>query len=77
MLVTRLQVQGGANMTKQQFGVLYTNHFQANTDPVPSLLLQQGEQQRRNHCCQRMGPIFNLRNNASYYSTVFPCVNQI
>ena len=39
LLVNRLQVQGGANMTKHQFGGHMYTPF-----PVPSLLLQQGEQ---------------------------------
>ena len=35
-------------MTKHQFGVYTVNqHFQGNAEPVPSLLLQQGEQETK------------------------------
>ena len=45
LLINRLQVQGGADMTQTQFGVYCVTHnFQATTEPIPSLSLQQGEQ---------------------------------
>ena len=42
LLVNRLQVEGGANMTKHQFGALedtVTHHLQATAEPGPSILL--------------------------------------
>ena len=40
MLVTRLQVQGGGNLTQHLIG----GYFQANAEPVPLLLIEQREQ---------------------------------
>ena len=43
LLINRLQVQGGANLTNPQFGGHCYPPF-PNADPLPSLLLQHGEQ---------------------------------
>ena len=52
------------------------HHFQVNSELVPSLLLQQGEQLPGTIYYKLMGQYFITRRNVLYFPKAFPCVNQ-
>ena len=77
LLVYRLQVQGGANITKHQFGGHCSPPFpgKCRSRSFTSPLTRRTA--AGDHYYKLMKPYFIARRNIPNYPKAFPCVNQL
>ena len=77
LLVNRLQVQGGANMTKHQFGGHCNPPFpgKCRSRSIPSPLTRRTA--AGDHYYKLVELCFIAKRNITNYSKAFPCVNQL